>query len=68
VRQRIDADAELADGVRLLEEFAVDPAGVQHQRRDQPADAGACDNHLHDDTPATHACYGPVCRGGQKMQ
>src|SRR5208282_4981641 len=51
VRQRIDADAQLADGVRLLEEFAVDPAGVQHQRRDQPADARACDDHLHDDTP-----------------
>ena len=51
VRQRIDADAQFADGVRLLEDFAVDPARVQHQRRDQAADARACDDHLHDDTP-----------------
>ena len=51
VRQRVDADAELADGVRLLEDFAVDPARVQHQRRYQAADAATCDDHLHDNTP-----------------
>jgi len=33
MRQRIDADAELADGVRLLENLAIDPARMQHQRR-----------------------------------
>src|SRR3984885_15680185 len=30
MRQRVDADAEFADGVRLLEQFAADAAGAQH--------------------------------------
>src|SRR5581483_8588359 len=48
VRQRIDADAELADGVRLLEDFAVDAARMQHQRGYQTANAAAGDNGFHD--------------------
>src|SRR5260221_6362635 len=36
MRQRIDADAELADGVRLLEQFPAHAAGPPHQR---PAEA-----------------------------
>ena len=51
MRQGVDADAELADDVRLLEDFAVDPARMQHQRRYQAADAATCDDHLHDKTP-----------------
>ena len=39
VRQRVDADAELADRVRLLEDLAIDPARMQHQRGRQAADA-----------------------------
>src|SRR5262245_36252180 len=33
VRQRVDADAELADRLRLLEQLAVDAALMQHQCR-----------------------------------
>src|ERR1700693_1668057 len=44
MRQRIDADAEFADRIRLLEQFATDAAGTQHQRRGQAADTAADDN------------------------
>ena len=47
MRQRIDPDAQLANDVGLLEDFAVDPARVQHQRRYQAAHAAAGDDHLH---------------------
>ena len=47
MRQRVDADAEFADGVGLLEQFAADAAGPQHQRRGQAADTAADDNRLH---------------------
>ena len=47
VRQRVDADAELADRVRLLENLAIDAARVQHQRRHQTADACSRDDDLH---------------------
>src|SRR6185436_14497978 len=47
VRQRVDADAKLADALGLLEQLAVDAAGVQHQGRGEPADASADDNDLH---------------------
>ena len=48
VRQRVDADAELADALGLLEQLAVDAAGMQHQGRGEPADPSADDNDLHD--------------------
>ena len=51
MRQGVDADAELAHGVRLLVDLAVDAARMQHQRRRQAADAAADDDGLHD---ATH--------------
>ena len=47
VRQGVDADAQFANGVRLLEDLAVDPARMQHQRGHQAAHAAACDDHLH---------------------
>jgi hypothetical protein len=47
VRQRVDADAELADGFGLLEDFAVDAARVQHQCRRKPANSTADDDRLH---------------------
>ena len=51
MRQRIDPDAELADGVGLFEQFAVYAAGPQHQRGGQTSDAAADDNRLHPRTP-----------------
>src|SRR6516165_1969773 len=48
MRQRIDADAELADLVGLLEHLALDAARVQHQCSGEPADPAACDDHFHD--------------------
>src|SRR6202162_3540356 len=61
MRQRIDADAEFADGVRLLEQFAADAAGPQHQRRGQAADTAADDNRLHRSTPLTPKCSATTC-------
>ena len=47
VRQRVDADAELADRIRLLEYFAIKTASMQHERGRQPADAATDNNCLH---------------------
>jgi hypothetical protein len=51
VRQRVDADAELADAFGLLEQLTVDAAGVQHQGCRQPSDPPADDDDLHGSTP-----------------
>ena len=47
MRQRVDADAEFADGVGLFEQFAVDAARAQHQRGGEAADAASDDDRLH---------------------
>ena len=47
VRQRVDADPELADAVGLLIDLAVDAARMQHQGGGQPAHASADDDRLH---------------------
>src|SRR5215472_5218410 len=47
MRQRIDANAELADLLRLLEHLALHAARMQHQRGGEPADAAACDDRFH---------------------
>src|SRR5262249_12867167 len=47
MRQRVDSDAELTNGVRLLVDLAVDPAGMQHERGGQAADAAADNDDLH---------------------
>ena len=44
--------AKLADALGLLEQLAVDAAGVQHQGRGQPADPSADDNDLHKTRPS----------------
>jgi hypothetical protein len=56
--QHVEADAELPDAARLLEHLALDPDGVQAQRRRQPADPGPDDECLH----ARRPTHGP-CRG-----
>jgi hypothetical protein len=47
VRQRVDTDAELADGVSLLVDLAMDAACMQHQCGDEPANSSADDDGLH---------------------
>ena len=47
VRQRVDADAELADRIRLLVDLARNAARVQHQRGRKAADAAADDDGFH---------------------
>src|SRR6516165_76812 len=47
MRQRVDSDAELTNGVRLLVEFAVDAAGMQHERGGETPDAAADNDDLH---------------------
>ena len=51
MRQGIDANAEFADGFRLLEEFAANPTSPQHQRRSKAPDTTSDDNRLHRPTP-----------------
>src|SRR5712691_7129599 len=53
MRQRVDADPELANAVGLLIDLAVDPAGVQHERRGEAAYSATDDYDLHDATPRT---------------
>src|SRR4051812_30677419 len=43
VRQRVDADAELLDGVGLLVQLAIDAACAQHQSRGEAANSAADD-------------------------
>ncbi len=52
VGQGVDADAEFADAVGLLKNFAVDAAGLQHEGGGQSANPAADNDHLHDATPA----------------
>ena len=47
MRQRIDADAEFADGVGLFEQFAVDATRAQHQRSSKASDAASDDDCFH---------------------
>src|SRR6185437_13562951 len=47
VRQRVDADAQFAHAVGLLENFAVDAACVQHEGRGEPAYAAADNDRFH---------------------
>jgi hypothetical protein len=47
VGQGVDADAKLANGIRLLENLAIDAAGVKHERGGEPADASADDDRFH---------------------
>ena len=47
VRQRVDADAELADAVGLLVDLALDTTRMQHQRGGQPANSPADNDRLH---------------------
>ena len=60
MRQGIDADAELADGVRLFVDFAVDTARMQHQRGGQAANAAPDDDDFHGSTRKKHAHPSPI--------
>src|SRR5262245_4341414 len=45
--QRVDADPELADGIRLLVELAIDTPGPQHECGGEAADTATDDNRFH---------------------
>src|SRR6185312_7207338 len=53
MRQGVDADSELADAIGLLEQLAVDPTRVQHQRCGEAPDAASDDDDLHSQRPLT---------------
>ena len=55
VRERVDPDAELADGLRLLVELAIDPPRVQHQRRGETTDAAPDNDDFHDNALLEHS-------------
>src|SRR5438874_5066461 len=58
MRQRIDADAELADRIRLFEQFAADAARPLHLRGGKAAVTASDDNRLH--LPQLHKRPGKV--------
>src|SRR5258706_2288162 len=60
MRQRIDADAEFPDGVRLLEQFAPNAAGPQHQRSGKAPNPAPDDNRLHRPTPRNTLTQRPL--------
>src|SRR6185312_1632519 len=47
MRQRVDANAKLPDGIGLLVKLAINAAGPQHQCGGEAADTAADDNRLH---------------------
>src|ERR1041385_9095535 len=47
MRQGVGGDAEVADGIGLLIDLAIDAARMQHQRGDEPANSAADDDRLH---------------------
>src|SRR5512144_2682740 len=53
MRQGVDADPELADGIRQIVDFAVDTARMQHQRRRKTPNAATDNDDLHDPTRKT---------------
>src|SRR5690242_5919419 len=62
MRQRVDADAELADAVGLFEQLAVDAARAQHQRGGEASDAASDDDCLHQlDSNSTRCFTSPAC-------
>ena len=60
MRQRVDADAELADRVGLFVQLAIDAARAQHQSRGEAADPAADDNGFH--RPLLHTKIRPIFR------
>src|ERR1044071_3268869 len=58
MRQRVDADAEFADRLGLLEQLAGDAPRAQHQRRGEPPDSAADDDRFHHATPLTNTHAG----------
>src|SRR5580700_10633081 len=57
MRERIDANAKLADRIRLLENLTIDPARMQYQPGHEATDAAASDDYFHDATPYTRWAY-----------
>src|ERR1700682_707554 len=70
MRQGVDADAKLADGVRLLKQFAANATGPQHQRRGEAADAASDDNGLHrpNSTLSSNATKRPPASHGRLLR
>src|SRR6478609_8256014 len=65
MRQRVDAYAELADGIRLLEQLTADAAGAQHQRSGKAPDTSPDDNRLHRPAPRNTYRNGPLNSHGR---
>ena len=58
MRQSVDADAKLADRVRLFIDLAINAAGSQHERGGQAADPATDNNRLH--RPYSTRCQTPA--------
>src|ERR1700750_2911565 len=58
--QCVDADPELANGIRLLVDVAIDAAGVQPERGRETADAAADNDDLHRPTRRNTSTHAPI--------
>src|SRR5262245_50977091 len=56
VGQGVDADAKLANGIRLLENLAIDAAGMKHERGGEPANPATDNDRLHTVGPERLLC------------
>src|SRR5258705_11043133 len=65
MRQRVDADAELADGIGLFEQFAIDTTCAQHQRSGEASDAASDDDCLHQLDSTLHFNLAPLAGRGR---
>src|SRR6185437_6135307 len=61
VRQRIDANTELADGIRLLKQLAIDATRPQHERCGEATDTAADADRFHGPN-STQPRMQPDCR------
>src|SRR5262249_23319386 len=67
MRQRIDADAELADRFGLLEDLAIKTASMQHQRGCKPANAATDNDRLHECRSTPHTLPVPNQGRGRRF-
>src|SRR5262245_15968384 len=56
VGQGVDANAKFANGIRLLENLAIDTAGMKHEGGGEPANPAAHDDRLHIAGPDLMTC------------
>src|SRR5260370_1612013 len=66
MRQGVDADAELADRIRLLIQIAIEPPRAQHQRSGEAANAASDDDRFHQRNSTLRNSLSPLPACGER--